>query len=188
MPLGPDNDSNPFNPDCREVSRYHITHAGATELEVGAFLAGLARALQPRVVVETGTSWGDTTLQLAQAVQENGHGHVITIDTSQGKVLKAQKRLQGLPVRVLNGDARTYDWSTVTKRQVDLAFIDGGTDRRAEFDNLRPFLAAGAFVAFHDAANYRGPREAVEALHAEGVIGPPLYFPTPRGLALAVLT
>lgn len=191
MPLGPHNDANPFNPDCRDPSRYHITRAGATELEVGAFLAGLTRVLQPRAVVETGTSRADTTIQLAEAVKLNGHGAVATIDIDLNRVQHARRRLAGLPVTVFHGDATTFDWSVwtpVPRSPVDLAFIDGGVDRRAEFDNLRPFLAPGAFVAFHDVSNGLEPARVVKDLEAEGVITPPLYFPTPRGLALARVT
>jgi predicted O-methyltransferase YrrM len=186
-PLTRELDSNPFNPECREPARYHITRPGATEIEVGAFLAGLARAAQPRTVVETGTSWADSTIQIAEAVKLNGHGRVVTIDLAEHKVTRAKRRLAGLPAVVLRGDATTIDWPAQGVTLVDMVFIDGGADRRAEFDNLHPHLAPGALVAFHDVSNGLEPARVVTSLHAAGVITAPLYLPTPRGLAVARL-
>ena len=190
QPLGPHNDTNPFNPDCRDPSRYHITRAGATELEVGEFIAGLVRAVQPRGVIETGTADADTTMLIGTALHANKHGRAATIDISAFRVGRAIKRLGDLPVHVFEGDATTFGWGVfkpARERQIDLVFIDGGTDRGAEFMNALPHLAPGCVTVWHDVANGCKPAAVVQQLVEEGVIEPPLYLPTPRGLAVARL-
>jgi predicted O-methyltransferase YrrM len=44
------------------------------------FLYGLARMQRPQIVLELGTGFGVTSFWLAQAIRENGSGHVYTID------------------------------------------------------------------------------------------------------------
>jgi predicted O-methyltransferase YrrM len=189
-PLGPHNDTNPFNPDCRDPSRYHITRAGATELEVCEFIAGLVRALQPRGVIETGTADADTTIQIGTALHANKHGRAATIDISAFRVTRAKKRLGDLPVSVFEGEATTFGWDVwqpARDRHVDLVFIDGGTNRGAEFANVLPHLAPNALTVWHDVANDRPVARVVRGLVNEGVLLEPLYLPTPRGLAVARL-
>lgn len=189
VPLGPHNDANPHNPDTRDASRYHITRAGATEQEVGHFMAGLIRLLQPRVVVETGTGDASTTEHINAALLANGHGRGFTIDINAQRASIAQTLLTPGAVRTIAGDATSYAWASVLNNaEVDLAFIDGGTDRGAEFTNLSPWLACGAFVVFHDMSNSTPPRVVVERLVLDGVLREPLFFPTPRGLALTQVT
>lgn len=189
MPLGPHNDANPHNPECRDVSQYHITRAGATEQEVGLFIAGLIRLLQPRAVVETGTGDASTTEHVNAALLANASGRGFSIDIDARRSRNAQK-LMPTPnaITFLTGDATTFAWgNALLGLPVDLAFIDGGTNRAAEFHNLAPWLAPGAFLVFHDMSNGTKPRAVVNDLALNGVITPPIFFPTPRGLALARL-
>lgn len=181
--LGPGVDPNPYNPECREPVRYHIARGGGTELEVGDFLGGLVRALQPRYVIETGTAGADSSLAMGKALQANGHGKLYTIEIGRGRANAARARLAGLPVEVVDGDATRKDWSALSG-EIDLAFIDGGTDRKREFMRVYPHLAPGAFVVFHDTGNSLSPLQVVNELVEEGLLDVPLLFPTPRGFAL----
>lgn len=175
------------NPECRDQSRYHVTGPRATELEVGDFLAGLVRLLQPRAVIETGTCDADSSFAMAKALAQNGHGRLATVEIERDKAEQAAKRLVGLPADVILADAVTLRWETWRYAQdgIDLAFIDGGKWRGAELLNAEPFMPGGAFVVFHDVANGLHVEDDVESLAVQGVIGPVVYFPTPRGLALA---
>jgi predicted O-methyltransferase YrrM len=182
--LAPGVDPNPYNPECREPIRYHIARGGGTELEVGEFLGGLVRALQPRFVIETGTAGADSSLEMAKALQKNGHGRLFTVEIGPGRAKAARARLAGLPAEVILGDAIKHDWSAVSG-EIDLAFIDGGTDRKREFMQVYPHLAWGAFVVFHDTGNDLAPLKVVNELVDEGLLDPPILFPTPRGFALS---
>ena len=181
--LEPGVDPNPYNPDCREPHRYHIARGGGTELEVGEFLAGLVRLVQPRVVVETCTAGADSSYEMAKAVQKNGHGKFYTIEIGPGRAQAARARLQGLPAVVITGDATRYGWEELGE-EVDLAFIDGGVDRDLEFDRLYPKLADRALVVWHDTGNDLAPAGVVRSLVDEGYLESPIFFDTPRGLAL----
>lgn len=189
-PLSRENDPNPWNPDCRAPTRYHIAVAGGTEDEVSDFLWGVVRALQPRAVVETGTADGDTTVRLGDAVRANGHGRVASIEVGEHRALRARERCKGLPVDVFVGDATTFDWShwqPAAAREVDFAFLDGGASRHLEFARLRPYLAPKAWVAWHDMSNGLAVRASVDALVRDGVLMLPVFLPTPRGLAFGRL-
>jgi predicted O-methyltransferase YrrM len=45
-----------------------------------SFLYQCVRILRPRVIVQTGTAAGTSTMAMALAIRENGFGHVYTID------------------------------------------------------------------------------------------------------------
>jgi predicted O-methyltransferase YrrM len=154
------------------------------------FIAGLVRALQPRGVIETGTADADTTIQIGTALHANKHGRGATIDISAFRVTRARKRLGDLPVSVFEGDATTFGWDVwqpARDRHVDLVFIDGGTNRGAEFANVLPHLAPNALTVWHDVGNDLAPAKVVRDLVTAGVLLEPLYLPTPRGLAVARL-
>ncbi len=64
-----------------------------TEHEVTALAVAFVRALQPEVVVETGTSTGATALALGQALHANRHGHLWTVEIDEALALKAAARM-----------------------------------------------------------------------------------------------
>jgi predicted O-methyltransferase YrrM len=185
-PLSRENDPNPWDAGCREPERYHIRAAGTTEQEVGDFLWGLVRVLQPRIVVETGTADGDTTERIGQALVANGHGRCVTVERGPQRAARARRRLVGLPVTALCDDVLVLDWARVIpmNRQVDMAFIDASTERAREFMWLRPFLAPGAFVAFHDTGNGLAVGDDVRKLARDGVLIETVHIPCPRGLTV----
>lgn len=186
-PLSKENDPNPWDPGCREPSRYHIRAAGTTEAEVGDFLWGLVRVLQPRFVVETGTADGDTTERIGAALAANGAGQCFSIEIGSSRAQRAAKRLRDLPVTVLCGNSLAFDWSTVLppEPQVDFVFIDGGAERVNEFLRLKPYLAPGAFVAFHDTGNGLKVSEDVQSMIArEEHLLSSIHIPCPRGLTI----
>src|SRR5262245_38063786 len=52
----------------------------AVELEVGELLNSIVRTIKPKIVVETGTHKGFSSLMIAQALKDNEGGHLYTID------------------------------------------------------------------------------------------------------------
>jgi predicted O-methyltransferase YrrM len=67
-----------------ELAMEKVRHAsgqqGAVSAEDGMLLFGLARALQPEVVIETGIAAGISSSFLGAALAENGHGTLYSIE------------------------------------------------------------------------------------------------------------
>jgi predicted O-methyltransferase YrrM len=121
--------------------------------DAGRLLYVLVRAIQPRTVVEFGTSFGISTIYLAAAVTDNGTGHVYTSELSTKKVAAAQANLEEAgvaePVTILEGDA-LHTLADVAG-PVGLVLLDGWKDLCLPVLRLlEPKLAPGALVAADD--------------------------------------
>ena len=96
----------------------------------GNLLYALVRASRPDAVVEFGTSFGISTIYLAAAVTDNGHGHVLSTELSNTKVAAARANLAeaGLAeaVTILPGDA--LETLAGAPAKVDVLLLDGWKD------------------------------------------------------------
>lgn len=117
--------------------------------EVGKLLYVLARAARPTTIVEFGASLGYSTIHLAIALRDLGHGSLITTELSPEKARSARQNFADAGVGDLIdlriGDART----TLARldRDVDLLFLDGWNDLYVPLlRQLDPRLSAGALV------------------------------------------
>jgi len=79
------------NPLVRDASLWSAEDGEGAELEVSEFIGALVRLLKPKFVVETGCYKGQTTREIARALQENGHGYLYSCDTDQERVLAVRK-------------------------------------------------------------------------------------------------
>ncbi len=129
--------------------------------DTGRFLNILIKATRPKVIVEAGTSYGYSTLWLADAAQSAG-ATVISCETADKKVAFAREMLTraGLEkcVEFVVGDVR----ETIPKLalSIDFVLIDLWKELYIPtFDLVYPKLADGALVT---ADNMLRP-----ALHAE---------------------
>ncbi|MCI0459362.1 MAG: class I SAM-dependent methyltransferase [Gemmataceae bacterium] len=163
-------------------------------------LYGLARALEPEVIVEIGSARGRSTCTLALACRQNGRGKVYAIDphtindwTDRGveatslQFLRTRLRADGLEpwceVLVQESRAVARTWS----KPIDLLFIDGDHSFegvRADFEAFQPWLKESGFVVFHDTAweyykNHAGYRQDM---------GVPRYLETLRSAGYESIT
>lgn len=164
-------------PDCQHPEWWHSTDSQSTEIEVSELVAGFIRALQPEYVVETGTCIGQTAHIIGLALQANGHGRLVTLETEGDRAEFAQKRCEGLPVEVLVCPSLDF----TPEQPVDFAWLDSRLELRvAEFQHLRPWLREGSVVGFHDTSPHHqgGYGEAVESLDRTRAI----RLRTPRGV------
>lgn len=168
---------------------WHAVDAESTEEEVGELVAAFVRALQPELVVETGTHIGRTTVKIARALRQNGHGHLVGLEVDAERALLATCRVQ----------AEAPGWATVLRRSslefepeapIDLLFSDSAYEVRAqEIRRFRRWMTPRSIILIHDwtsgiRGHYRDIRADVEALRRDGVLDP-VYVPTPRGLVVA---
>ncbi|MEU8544120.1 class I SAM-dependent methyltransferase [Streptomyces sp. NPDC048717] len=115
----------------------------------GRLLYTLVRMLRPGLVVEFGTSFGTSTVQIAAGLRENGRGRLVTTELDASKVRKARENLaeSGLDdlVDVREGDA--LELLRGFGEPVDLVLLDGWKELYLPvLDVLEPALAPGAVI------------------------------------------
>ncbi len=131
----------------------------------GLLLNRLVKAVGATRVVEFGTSYGYSTLWLAEAARETG-GRVTTLEIHPGKIAHAAAMLEraGLAgvVEFLPGDAR--DTLRAVEGAVDFVLIDLWKDLYIPcFDRLVPKLADGAVVVADNMTHPPFHREDADA-------------------------
>jgi predicted O-methyltransferase YrrM len=119
----------------------------------GRLLYAITRATAPALVVEFGMSYGISTLYLAAAVSDAGHGRVITTELSSTKIAATRRTLReaGLEgvVEIREGDAlRTL---ADLEQEIGILLLDGWKDLCLPvLAMLEPRLAPGALVLADD--------------------------------------
>lgn len=113
------------------------------------FCAMLCRALRAKRVVEIGTSFGVSTLYLADAVRANGGGVVIATEYEPGKAAQARANFEAAGVADLI-DLRQGDLRETLKTiegPVDFVLMDIWTEMaRPAMELVHPHLRPGAIV------------------------------------------
>lgn len=172
---------------CPKPGRWRSdrTDPEGPEWEVSYLLGALVRALQPDVVVETGTAQGATAVILAEGLTRNRHGHLWTVEIDPTKAEIARRQLAEWPC-VTQVHADTREWKPPTG--IDLAWIDSGPAgvRAHEVFNWADFYTPGAVIAVHDTAPNMGrdaTRHALNELAAD-LCWPLMHLRTPRGVSL----
>lgn len=138
--------------------------AGAPELECLEFLFGMVRLFKPKLVLETGTGSGFSTIALAAALQENGSGHLHTVELDSRNVDRARcaiqvfdyKLLERVTFHTVNSLDLIGGW---TGAPFDFVFHDSLIElRHIEFEKLlqRRLLSEKAICVFHDTSRLRG--------------------------------
>ena len=138
----------------------------STSMGEKMLLYWLIRDLKPKVVLETGTHRGLTSLVMAHALYDNGEGHLHTCDPNdewgqQGNFTKFPE----LNERMTFYKQRGKDMKI---KDIDFFFCDGFhgiKDVVDEIDAIFPFLTDRATVVFHDCwwGNTDGVNEAIES-------------------------
>jgi predicted O-methyltransferase YrrM len=133
----------------------HLRDPLACDKGEGELLYGLVRALRPEVCVETGSHKLQSSLYIANALEDNNKGHLWTVDPyDHGQDETLGNISKGLSERVTYQRIRGDELKL--KDKINFAFIDGfhtKQDVLEEIDNLWPQLAPEAVVVFHDAQN-----------------------------------
>lgn len=160
---------------------YEMADSGAVECEVGEFLYGLARVLKPERVLTTGVYTGLSDLYLAQAIKDNGRGHIWAVEYEAQHVARAKRLWQRCGVEehitVVFMDSRFF----VPSGEYQLMFLDTEPDLRfGEMERFYPHLAPGGFVGIHDL-----PRSFCQNRVVDGQEGWP-FGPFPERLARLV--
>jgi len=173
-------------PECPHPERWHMYDSMSAEVEVLDFLKALVITLKPELVVETGTFSGLSTLRIAEGLQANGVGKIITCEYDK-KVFDAAAerfRTSGLSKWIEARNESSLEMKV--EGQIDFFFSDSETSiREQEVRRFLPQISPYGIVVIHDAASSgKTVREAALQMEQEGLLSV-LLLPTPRGLVLA---
>jgi hypothetical protein len=169
-------------PDCPHPERWHSRDADSTEHEVTELVAAFVRALQPDVVVETGSAWGQTAEAIGRALKENGQGMLHTMEPDPVRRLFTLERCLDLPVEVHL--MTSMEWIAKPPFEfIDFAWFDSLHPLRVpEFKAFYPYMTDRTVVGFHDTGPHQGGlREEIEDLELAAQLLP-IHLPTPRGV------
>lgn len=169
---------------CEHPELWHADDAQATEHEVTGLVAAFVRALQPEIVVETGSNSGQTTEAIGRALAANGHGHLYSLEVDEAMAEKAAQRCGPLPVTVVNADSLTW----TPPGEVGFAWLDSEPGiRHLELLRLRPYFADGAIAGIHDTGPQHMTFRHLRPLIADGVFIA-VTLRTPRGVTFGTVT
>jgi predicted O-methyltransferase YrrM len=176
----------PPTPECPHPDRWRMLDSMTAEVEVLDFLKSLVITLKPELVVETGTFMGLSAIKIAEGMQQNGFGRIITCEFDPVVFQKARERIEnaGLANWIECRNQSSLDMQI--SGTIDIFFSDSDINiREQEIRKFLPQISPNGLVLTHDASShYKVVRDAALRLEAEGLLSVVLV-PTPRGLVIA---
>ncbi len=176
----------PATPECPHPERWRMFDSMAAEVEILDFLECLVTTLKPRLIVETGTFTGLSTLRMAAGMKQNGFGKIISCELDAAIFSRAKQRIEasGLSTWIEMRNESSLD--TKIEGIIDIFFSDSHIPiREQEVRRFLPHISPFGLVLMHDASSHvKIVREAALRLEQEGLLSVVL-FPTPRGLVVA---
>ncbi len=173
-------------PECPHPERWSMYDSMTAEAEVLEFLRSLVTTIKPRLVVETGTFLGVSTLWIAGALKHNGFGRVITCEYDPLLFAKAKERIENSGLAGWIECRNESSLEMKVEGTIDLLFSDSDMPiREQEVRHFLPQVNPCGVILMHDASSHlKIVREAALKLECEGLISVVL-LPTPRGLVVA---
>jgi predicted O-methyltransferase YrrM len=176
----------PPTPECPNPELWGMVDSVSTELEVIDFLKVLVLTMKPKLIVETGTFLGYSTIKMAEGLKANGFGRIITIEYDPEIFAKAKERIEasGLGRWIENRNESSLD--SRIDGTIDILFSDSKLSiREEEIRRLLPQVDPRGLILIHDASSqYKVVREFALRMEQEGLISSVLLS-TPRGLVIA---
>jgi predicted O-methyltransferase YrrM len=173
-------------PECPEPHRWSMFDSMTAEVEVLEFLRTCVTTIKPKLIVETGTFMGISTLWLAEAVKHNGFGRIISCEFDPQVFATAKQRIDSSGLKEWIDLRNRSSLELQVDGTIDLLFCDSDMEvREQEVRRFLPQMNPYGLILLHDASSHLGTvRDAVLKLEREGLISAVL-LPTPRGLAVA---
>ncbi len=172
------------------VHRYHRILPGFVELYAGgpnrlgpvfakeaSLLYALTRLLMPGTIIEIGVGPAGSDIAFAEALRQNGRGHLFAIDMQQFWIDRSRQllRFHGLAryVTFFKGNSRdvsTRERVAAAAGKAQILFIDGDHSfegARADFELFHQLVADGGVIVFHDVGPFPASAGALLArMHA----------------------
>lgn len=176
----------PSTPECAHPERWHMLDPQSAEMEVLDLLESLIKAVKPELIVETGTFIGHSAIRMAQALQANGFGKIVTIEYDPVVFAKAKQNIDASGVAAWIDNRNASSLEVTIHGAIDVLYSDSDLGiREQEVRRFLPQIKPRGLVLLHDASShFKVVREAALRLEAEGLLSVVLLS-TPRGLCLA---
>jgi len=120
-----------------------------------SYLCSLAKAQNPRVVVEIGTYRGFTTLHLSRNTPDSCRIFTVDLPPELAKGTATVLRAYGNDPKITQilQDSATIQWEHFLSTPIDFAFVDGGhlyEEIRKDTEGVMKALAPNGLVVWHD--------------------------------------
>ncbi len=173
-------------PECPHPERWSMYDSMTAEVEVLEFLRTLVTTIKPRVVVETGTFMGVSTLWIAEALRVNGFGRIVTCEFDRAVYETAKEKFAASEVNDLIDLRNESSLEMKVDDAIDLFFSDSDMPiREEEVRRFLPQISPFGVILMHDASSHlKQVRDAALKMERDGLISVVL-LPTPRGLVIA---
>jgi predicted O-methyltransferase YrrM len=142
--------------------------------------------LKPDLVVETWSFLGVSTLWIAEGLERNGFGRVVSCEYDPVVFAKAQEKIGASPLRSRIELRNESSLEMDVHGTIDLLFSDSDMPiREQEVTRFLPQMNPNGLILMHDASSHlKVVREAALSLERKGLLSM-LLLPTPRGLVIA---
>jgi prolipoprotein diacylglyceryl transferase len=172
--------------ECPYPERWRMFDSMTAEVEVLEFLQTLVTTTRPKLVVETGTFMGISTLWMAEGLKQNGSGKIVTCEFDPVVCQKARERIDGSGLKKWIELRNESSLEMRVPGPIDLFFSDSAIEiREQEVRHFLPHMSPDGLILMHDASSHlKTVRQAALKMEEEGLISV-LLLPTPRGLVLA---
>lgn len=155
----------------------------------GRVLYALARAMQPRVVVELGTHHGCSATHILEALHRNGGGqlHAVDLATNRDALFEAVPTHLHARLTLHNEDA--VRWLDAYGGEIDLLFedLDHSTETvKAVWQRARQRLSTGGMLITHDATHFLVGAAILKGILESGLPFPRFYPIAPSDCGLAI--
>jgi predicted O-methyltransferase YrrM len=173
-------------PECPHPERWSMFDSMTAEAEILEFIRTLVTTIKPGLVVETGTFSGISTLWIAEGLQANGRGRVVTCEFDPKVYENAKARIAASELGSWIELRNESSLEMKIDGTIDLFFSDSDLPiREQEVRRFLPQISPYGLILMHDASSHlKVVREAALKLEKEGLISVVL-LPTPRGLVVA---
>jgi predicted O-methyltransferase YrrM len=173
-------------PECPHPERWSMFDSMTAEYEVLEFLRTLVTTIKPELVVETGAFLGVSTLWIAEGLERNGFGRVVSCEYDPTVFAKAQEKIASSPLRSRIDLRNESSLEMEVQGTIDLLFSDSDMPiREQEVTRFLPQMNPHGLILMHDASSHlKVVREAALNLERAGLLSV-LLLPTPRGLVIA---
>ena len=172
--------------ECPEPHLWSMFDSMTAEVEVLDLLRSIVRALKPKLVVETGTFSGISSLRIADGLRENGFGRLITCEFDPIVQAKAVERFSESPLRSYIDCRCCSSLDLDISEPIDLLFCD--SDLAVREQEVRHFIGKVnpfGLILMHDAGSRFGVvRDGAFRMESEGLLSV-ITVSTPRGLVIA---
>jgi predicted O-methyltransferase YrrM len=172
--------------ECPHPELWSMYDSMTAEVEVLEFLRTLVTTIKPRLVVETGTFMGVSTVWIAEALRINGFGRIVTCEFDPKVYEAAKEKFAATPFTDLIDLRNESSLEMKVDGTIDLFFSDSEMPiREDEVRRFLPQISPFGVILMHDASSHlKQVREAALKMERDGLISV-VFLPTPRGLVVA---